>query len=97
MQQVSLQKLGNIVTPHTAVASFPAVSAAARGIDTTSYIGLVQPPNFNTSLGGALPSADGYTWVSADSSQFAGLASSTADHASCCRFGQYCHSRLDSC
>jgi len=88
MQQVSLQKLGNIVTaPYTAAASFPAVSAAAHGIDTTSYIGLVQPPNFNTSITGAFPSADGYTWVTADSTQFAGLAASTTDHASCCRFG----------
>jgi len=87
MEQVSLQKLGNIVTPHTAVASFPAASAATHGIDSTSYIGLVQPPNFNTSLSGGLPSADGYTWVTTDNSQFAGLAASTSDHASCCRFG----------
>jgi len=87
MQQVSLQKLGSIVTPHTAVASFPAASVAAHGIDTTSFIGLVQPPNFNASLSGALPSADGYTWVTTDNTQFTGLAPSTTDQASCCRFG----------
>ena len=87
MQRVSLQKLGNIVTPQAVVAPFPAASAAAHGIDTTSYIGVVQPPNFSTSLAGALPAADGYTWVTADNTQFAGLVPSTADHASCCRFG----------
>jgi len=87
MPQVSLQKLGNIVTPHTIVTSFPAVSAATHGIDTTSFIGLVQPPSFNTSLSAALPSADGYTWVTADSTQFSGLAPSATDQASCCRFG----------
>jgi len=84
MQRVSLQKLGNIVTPHSAVASFPTPSAAAHGVDTTSFIGLVQPPNFSTSPLGA---ADGYTWVTADSSQLTGLVPSVADHASCCRSG----------
>jgi len=88
MQRVSLQKLGNIVTPHTTVASFPTPSATAHAIDTTSFISLVQPPNFSTSpLTGALPSADGYTWVTADSTQFTGLVPSVADHASCCRSG----------
>jgi len=87
MQQVSLQKLGNIVTPHSAVASFPAVSAAAHGIDTTSFIGLVQPSNFNTSLSGALPTTNAYTWVTTDNAQFTGLAPSMTDQASCCRFG----------
>jgi len=92
MEQVALQKLGNIVTPaQTAVVSFPAVSAAAaaaHGLDATSYIGLVQPPSFNaSSLTAALPSAEGYTWVTADNTQFTGLAAATSDHASCCRFG----------
>jgi len=87
MQQVSLQKLGNIVTPHSAVASFPAACATPHGIDTTSFIGLVQPPHFNTSLSAALPTAEGYTWVTTDNSQFAGLSPSTAEQASCCRFG----------
>jgi len=87
MQRMSLQKLGNIVTPQTAsVASFAAPSATAHGVDTTSFIGLVQPPNFSTTpLAGAFPGADGYTWVTADSTQFTGLVPSATDHTSCCR------------
>ena len=88
MQRVSLQKLGNVVTPHTAVASFPTPSATAHGVDTTSFIGLVQPPNLSTPpLAGALPGADSYTWVTADGTQFTGLVPSAADHVSCCRPG----------
>jgi len=88
MQRVSLQKLGNIVTPNAAaIGSLSTSTAAAHGIDTTSFIGLVQPPNFTATLGAALPTADSYTWVTADSTQFTGLVPSTADHASCCRFG----------
>jgi len=78
-------------SPHAAVPSFAAVSAAAHTGDTTTpFIGLVQPPTFNMSLSGALPTAGGYTWVTADNTQFSGLAPSTADHASCCRFGKCC-------
>jgi len=92
MEQVSLQKLGNIVTPaaQSAVVSFPTASAAAmHGVNAASYIGLVQPPNFNAAslTADALPSADGYTWVGTENTQFTGLAASTSDHASCCRFG----------